>query len=788
MRKILILSLIVVFGGAPVSLGQDSYPPCSLTQLAAMLEFVPDYGALEEQMATVETLEEFLAFREKQLDLRDRSWELLPRCAEAIAYGDLQTRRYEMYSALSANFFWWTALEKPHPDTIFNPYREPFLDENYSEQYYQLRNEIEAKLADESSHGIPDGRLRKCARPDRETVYRVWNEYLLLLEAFLGMKTQRDLPEYGAAQVAWSDDLRARLPACEIAFEASILMRHDTFHRVLSFMLFGAGVKEDDIPYHAKYWQAFDTIEPLMAAVEDEYLAHESTWVFDSALASCTAAERDQLYEILQEHLALLNYARGAGGSANLIEFGRALVAWRTESWRHLPSCSEALEVGAAIRESAGDTVEIASDELAWLPAGTVESLETTLSGGAPLGQRLVDIDADRFDSEYRWHQPLAGEDGRPTCSREAIDDIADMVRGFLDVMEIGKLRNHWTGGLLAYLDARISWRMDNKASVPDCRIRFDLSNMLTQDALSLLAGGLPIVGPLMNPEKDTQSAIAALRAGTDAVGPRRPYSNNLRRCTSDELRRFSDDTEAYVSVIRDVAQVETLDDLFNQIERNLDWREEQWVNLLTCAENFEIGLLINQIASDMAAARALEMAGISPILNPYYRNRQRDIVELTERAQAIAGMIAEREDGPPASRDSSALPFCTDAQLEIVRALLSDFRKGPRLLLEGFTPQAVRSFSQYQDEWRPMIWSKIPACFEAVEVGLLMTRQSGDVTTISALDEVGARLEDHPFMHPRYCDFQALGTWLILLGAADASTQADVFSCVGLEAPQPAH
>ena len=86
------------------------------------------------------------------------------------------------------------------------------------------------------------------------------------------------------------------------------------------------------------------------------------------------------------------------------------------------------------------------------------------------------------------------------------------------------------------------------------------------------------------------------------------------------------------------------------------------------------------------------------------------------------------------------------------------------------------------------MIWSKIPACFEAVEVGLLMTRQSGDVTTISALDEADASLADDPFMHPRYCDFKALGTWLILLSAAEASTQADVFSCVGLEAPQPAH
>ena len=784
--RVFVVTLIAVFGLLTAAYVGKDYPPCSLSQLAAILEFAPDYVGLEDRMAADETLEDFLAFREAQLDLRDRSWEMLPRCAEAIAYGDLLTRRYEMYSALSANFFWWTALERPHPDTIYNPYREPFLDEEYSEQYHHLHSEIEAKLADESSQNIADGRLTECRRQELEVLYRVWNEYLLLLEAFWSIKAQRDVPEYGAAQVKWSDELRARLPACEMAFEASILTQRNAFNGAISFMLLNAGVEEEEIPYHTKYSQAFDKIHALMAAVEDDYSADASTWVFNSTFANCTTAERDRLYEILQEYLALLNYARGAGGSANLIEFGRALMAWRTESWTHLPSCSEALEVGTAVRENAGDTVEFASDDIGWLPAGTIESLETTLSGDARLGQRLVEIDADRFGSKYPWHRQLTGEDRRPTCAREAIDDIADMVRGFLGVLEIGKLRNNWTGGLLAYIDARISWRMDSKASVPDCRIRYDLSDMLSQDALSLVAGGLPVLGQLLNPGEGAQEPIAALQDGPDLGSTRRRYSNNLRSCNSDDLRRFSDDTEAFVSVIRDVALVETIDDLFNQIERNLNWREEQWVYLLTCAETFEIGILINQIASDMVAARALEFAGISPILNPYYRNRPRDIRELTGRVQEIAGMIAERDDGPPA--ESSALRFCTDAELETARALLSDFRKGPRLLFKGISPRAVRSYSQFQDEWRPNIWSKIPACFEAVEIGLLMTRQSGDVTTITALDKLEAGLEDDPFMHSRYCDYKALGTWLILLGAAEASTQVDVFSCVGLEAPQLAH
>ena len=778
--------LLLIFGLISVAVAGQEYPPCSVSQLAAMLELGPDYADLEDRMAVDETLEDFLAFRETQLHLRDRTWELLPRCAEAIAYGDLLTRLYDMFAALSANHFWWMALESPHPDSIFNPYREPFLDESYAEQYHQLRSDVEAKLADESSRNIADGSLPECAEQELEILYGVTNEYLLLLEAFSGIKTQRDVPEYGAAQVQWSDALRARLPACEMAFEASILLRQDTFDIAILFALLSAGVEEERIPHQSKGSRALDKIVALMAPANEDHRAHASTWVFDSTLASCTTEERDRLYEILRVYLELLHYARGAGDSANLIEFGRALIAWRTESWPQLPSCSEALEAGAAVRESAGDTVEFARDDLAWLPAGVIESLEATLSGEARLGQRLVDIDAGRFGSEYPWHGYLTDEDRRATCTKEAIDDIANMVRGFLDVLEIGKLRNHWTVGLLAYLDARISWRMDAKASVPDCRIRYDLSNMLSQDALQLFAGGLPLLGQLLSREDVPPSSIAALEEEADFGGTQRPYSNNLRSCSAEEIGRFSDDIDAYVSIIRDVPYVKTTDDLFNQLERNLAWREEQWVELLTCAETFETGVLINQIASDMLAVHALEIAGIAPVLNPYYRNRQRDIIELTIRVQELAGVVEEHDDAPTAATESNALRFCTDAELETVRALLSDFRRGPRQLLKGFTPQAVRRYSQFQDEWRPGIWSQIPACFEAVEVGLLMARQSGDVMIITALDRADASLEDNPFMSSRFCDSKALGTWLIVLGAADASTQEEVSSCVGLDAPPP--
>ena len=108
MFKLLAFCLIAPLILVSVSTADNGFPPCTISQLSAALETLADYTILEEQMALVETLDKLLDFSEAQLSLREKTWETLPRCAEAIEFGELLTRRFGLFAAFSANHFWWS--------------------------------------------------------------------------------------------------------------------------------------------------------------------------------------------------------------------------------------------------------------------------------------------------------------------------------------------------------------------------------------------------------------------------------------------------------------------------------------------------------------------------------------------------------------------------------------------------------------------------------------------------------------------------------------------------------
>ncbi len=133
---------------------------------------------------------------------------------------------------------------------------------------------------------------------------------------------------------------------------------------------------------------------------------------------------------------------------------------------------------------------------------------------------------------------------------------------------------------------------------------------------------------------------------------------------------------------------------------------------------------------------------------------------------------------------ESSALPFCYNDELGAVLAIVNVFRKGPRLLMQALSPESVRSYSQILAVWRENIWLELPACYEAVEIGLLMACQSSDAVSIYAMPEAGVSEADDPFLGPGFCDVQAFGSWLFVLTSGNRDAPVEVFSCVGLEMP----
>ena len=59
---------------------------------------------------------------------------------------------------------------------------------------------------------------------------------------------------------------------------------------------------------------------------------------------------------------------------------------------------------------------------------------------------------------------------------------------------------------------------------------------------------------------------------------------------TPEELKNLKDNIDSYTSVISESRAIESMPELYDYINQILDWREDKWVELLTCAETFEIG------------------------------------------------------------------------------------------------------------------------------------------------------------------------------------------------------
>ena len=162
---------------------------------------------------------------------------------------------------------------------------------------------------------------------------------------------------------------------------------------------------------------------------------------------------------------------------------------------------------------------------------------------------------------------------------------------------------------------------------------------------------------------------------------------------------------------------------------------------------------------------------------------RRRDMNFLLDRIQEVPALIAERKDVAPASVNRN-LPLCSDAELGTANALLRAFRELPRQLIGVDSADILPDYSSDQFSWRETIWAQVPACFDAVNVGLLMTRQAGDVPIVYALSFTNDGSDDDPYRQSRYCDIVATAAWAYLLETGDRQFMVDERSCVGLSEP----
>ena len=166
------------------------------------------------------------------------------------------------------------------------------------------------------------------------------------------------------------------------------------------------------------------------------------------------------------------------------------------------------------------------------------------------------------------------------------------------------------------------------------------------------------------------------------------------------------------------------------------------------CSEALKVGFLIHQIASDIAAAVALGYHDLSGAPNHYLALEAEGREALQNARSKISGLIDSGERAQTPSSAGNQLPQCTNAELETIHGYTVDHH-----LFPTFPDKSMTSLLEYIDHvlsWRAETWAPLPACIEAYLIGSLVSRQTGDFVTYTALAWASGERGRNPFF-PRH-------------------------------------
>lgn len=200
-----------------------------------------------------------------------------------------------------------------------------------------------------------------------------------------------------------------------------------------------------------------------------------------------------------------------------------------------------------------------------------------------------------------------------------------------------------------------------------------------------------------------------------------------------------------FETLIEQAQTIKSLDDLLGYGAEQVEWRDATWKRLPLCAEMHRYGRTIIESADDLAAALALDFAGVDRQDNPYHERA----ASAAEKVQGAQFRVAEAiklatETQPP----DGSLPDCTDLERRFLNYFVVPFFEP--LIRSNFSANTQADLLDYvaaQLEWRGKHWSTLPYCREAYELGRIMFNFVNDFAKLQILDYAGIELSRITFM-----------------------------------------
>ena len=191
--------------------------------------------------------------------------------------------------------------------------------------------------------------------------------------------------------------------------------------------------------------------------------------------------------------------------------------------------------------------------------------------------------------------------------------------------------------------------------------------------------------------------------------------------------------------LIQNEASSETLNEYGHLL---FAWRQSFWEAHPICEEVFDIGIAMDESASDMAAFLAYHLAGVAAEDNPYVDGMRQSI-------GTLSFLLSELPDQPTAAADPEAgaeLPACTDDDLGILSGELAVYRALLEVPPRTYSLVGLAKYGVAQLTWRDKLWSRLPPCDLSLQVGLLMSHITSDLAIELALEIGEIADEEAPF------------------------------------------
>ena len=214
--------------------------------------------------------------------------------------------------------------------------------------------------------------------------------------------------------------------------------------------------------------------------------------------------------------------------------------------------------------------------------------------------------------------------------------------------------------------------------------------------------------------------------------------------CSLQQLRLADVLIVEFETMIDQAQAIESLDGLLAYGEEQIEWRDTVWKRLPLCAEMHRFGRTIIESADDLAAALAMDFAGVDRHYNPYHERA----ADAAEKATSAHNHVAEAINlavgtQPP----DGALPTCTDLERRFLkRFVVPLFEPMIRSNFSANTQSDLLEYVADQLKWRDKHWSTLPYCREVYELGRIMFNFVNDFAKLQIIDLAGVELLNNTF------------------------------------------